>query len=472
MKPFNAPKESLGNLDAQTAATVIAAASDVALIVDRKGVIVDLAFDGEEPSLEVCATWIGQRWIDTVTVESRPKVEQLLSEPSPTSPSRGRHINHPSPPGTDLPLLYVVVPMRRKGRVVAVGRNLEAIAALQQRLVEAQQAMDYELGRLRHGEMRYRLLFQLSTEAALIVDAASHKVVEANPAAGQLLAEDPRRLLGRTFPEGFDAQSRQAIETLLAGVRAAGRADGIRVRSADGAREFALSASLFRQNGDAFFLIRLAPVEAEAQAADLPKARAKLLKLLDKTPDGFVVTGPDGRILTANPAFLELVQLATEAQARNESLERWLGRPGVDLSVLIANLRQHGTIRLFATTVRGEYGAVAEVEISATSVLNGGQPCYGFAIRNVARRLPAEVRTGRELPRSVDQLTELVGRVPLKDLVRETTDVIERLCIEAALDMTGDNRASAAEMLGLSRQSLYVKLRRYGISDDASEDGA
>ena len=62
-------------------------------------------------------------------------------------------------------------------------------------------------------------------------------------------------------------------------------------------------------------------------------------------------------------------------------------------------------------------------------------------------------------------MTELVGRVPLKDLVRETTDIIERMCIEAALKITGDSRASAAEMLGLSRQSLYVKLRRYGIGD-------
>jgi DNA-binding NtrC family response regulator len=65
----------------------------------------------------------------------------------------------------------------------------------------------------------------------------------------------------------------------------------------------------------------------------------------------------------------------------------------------------------------------------------------------------------------VEQLTELVGRVSLKELVRETTDVIERLCIEAALELTSDNRASAAEMLGLSRQSLYVKLRRYGLGD-------
>jgi DNA-binding NtrC family response regulator len=65
----------------------------------------------------------------------------------------------------------------------------------------------------------------------------------------------------------------------------------------------------------------------------------------------------------------------------------------------------------------------------------------------------------------VEQLTELVGRVPLKELVRESTDMIERLCIEAALELTDDNRASAAEMLGLSRQGLYSKLRRHGMGD-------
>ena len=59
-------------------------------------------------------------------------------------------------------------------------------------------------------------------------------------------------------------------------------------------------------------------------------------------------------------------------------------------------------------------------------------------------------------------------------MVRDTTDVIERLSIEAALEITRDNRASAAEMLGLSRQSLYVKLRRYGLADsnrDEADDG-
>jgi len=93
------------------------------------------------------------------------------------------------------------------------------------------------------------------------------------------------------------------------------------------------------------------------------------------------------------------------------------------------------------------------------------RPSLGFTIRDVGRRLTGDARSKKELPRSVGQLTELVGRVPLKDIVGETTDMIEQLCIEAALELTHDNRASAAEMLGLSRQSLYVKLRRYGVGD-------
>jgi hypothetical protein len=70
----------------------------------------------------------------------------------------------------------------------------------------------------------------------------------------------------------------------------------------------------------------------------------------------------------------------------------------------------------------------------------------------------------------VGELTELVGRVPLKDIVSETTDLIEQLCIEAALQMTQGNRASAAQLLGLSRQSLYVKLNRFGLAGGATPD--
>lgn len=465
MKSFKTPRKSLAGLDVDTTATLIAAAADVALVVDRKGRICDLAFGSDELAMALDGEWQGQPWLDTVTIESRPKVETLLKGNDTDKPVRWRQLNHETAGGVSIPVMYTAVKLGDDGRMLAIGRDLRPMANLQQRLIEAEQSLERDYSRLRHAETRYRLLFQVASEPVLIIDATTEKVVDANPAAAQLLGETVRRLVGRGFPEGFDAESTRALAELLATVRATGRGDEVRVRLASGERSFLAAASLFRQDNSSHFLLRLSPLRGDSTLARAANASTRLAEVMERLPDGLVVTAPDGRILTANRSFLDLVQLATEEQARNESLERWLGRPGVDLGVLIANLRQHGSVRLFATTVRGEYGATAEVEISAVSVPDAVQPCLGFTIRDVGRRRAGEVRALRELPRSVEQLTELVGRVSLKDLVRETTDVIERLCIEAALDLTRDNRASAAEMLGLSRQSLYVKLRRYGLGD-------
>jgi transcriptional regulator PpsR len=319
----------------------------------------------------------------------------------------------------------------------------------------------------------------MTSDAVLIVDGASQKVMDSNSAAGRMFGAPAGRGGTWRVTQVFSEETARSVELLLAGVSASGRADDVRARLLAGDREVVVSASLFRDDGGVFCLVRIAALEADLAGTIISKARSKLLKLMEGSPDGFVVTGYDGRVLTANTAFLQLAQLPNEDQARGEALDRWLGRTGVDLEILIANLRRHGSVRLFGTTIRGELGESSEVEISATTVMNGGQPCFGFAIRDVGRRLPGDSRGNqdgdlarqRRLAPPLDHLSELIGRVALKDLVREATDVIERLCIEAALELTSDNRASAAEVLGLSRQSLYVKLRRYGLGP-LSPEGA
>lgn len=472
MNASQALSKSLSGLDPESAATLVAVSADVTLIVGPDGVIRDVALGNEDMEGAGLEKLRGKAWVDTVTPESRAKVEALLHDAGNASATGWRQVNHPSPGGPDIPVLYSAMRVGQDGRIVAVGRDLRAIAALQQRLLDAQQSMERDYSRLRHVETRYRLLFQLTAEPVLILDAASQKVIEANPAALQLFGGEASKVVGHGFPTPgmFGAEGNHALEALLSGVRSSGRGENVHLRLAQSGGEFNATATLFRQESSALLLVRLAPVSGTGGGTTISDSRWQLLKVAEHSPDAFVVIGADGRILTANPAFLDLAQLATEEQARGEPLERWLGRPGVDLSVLMANLRQHGSVRLFPTTLRGEFGSTSEVEISAVRVLSGELPCFGFTIRNVGRRLGADApRATRQLPRSVEQLTELIGRVSLKDLVRETTDVIERLCIEAALELTGDNRASAAEMLGLSRQSLYVKLRRYGLVDAGSD---
>jgi transcriptional regulator PpsR len=472
VKQFSVAKKWFDNLDAGTAGKLITAASDVALVVSdaAHGVIRDVSFGSNELAAEVSDDWVGKTWADTVTADSKQKVEALLRDSSTAGMPRWRMVNHRSEGGVDVPVLYASMQLNSAGNVVAFGRSMRPMATLQQQLVSAQQSMEREYLKLRQAEARHRLLFQVAAEAVLIIDAASRKIMEANPSAGQLLAENSKRLVGRTFPEGFDAAGTEALQGLMGAVRATGRTDTVTVKSADGKREYTASASLFREERSSFFLVRLAILDGKGNAPALTTRESRVLDIVSSAPEGFVVTDLNGRVQFANRAFLDLAQLATEEQSRNESLERWLGRPGVDFNLLTAQLREHGSLRLFATQLRGEFGSSVDVEICAVSVVDGEDPCLGFTIRDVGQRVTFDRQVSRDKPRSVAQLTELVGRVPLKDLVRESTDMIEKLCIEAALEITRDNRASAAEILGLSRQSLYAKLRRYGLGELAAAD--
>jgi transcriptional regulator PpsR len=455
-------ERSIATLGPEATASLIAATADVALLIDETGVIRDVNLGGEGFVPEGHRKWIGRTWAETVTVESKAKVQELLHDAGKRQARRWRQVNHPGQRGPDLPVLYSAIPVGREGSVVAIGRDLRAMAALQQQLIEAQQSMERDYLRLRHLETRYRLLFQMGSEPVVVVDAATQRVVEANPAAVRLIGESSRKLVGRQIGECFTVRTRPAVLALLTRVQSTGRTEEVEARIAGGQQPLSVSASTFRQDSGTMVLIRLSRPDG-ADTSDSNVQRSMLLRSLEALPDGFVVTDVQGRILTANAAFVELTQLNGVEPLRGQSLDRWLGRSGVDLSVLMTNLRQQGVVRLFATTMSGQHGGSTPVEISAVYVGGDEHSCLGFMVRDVGRRLNPGLDGSRELPRSVGDLTRLVGRVPLKDIVGETTDLIEKMCIEAALGLTHDNRASAAEMLGLSRQSLYVKLRRYGV---------
>ena len=479
---FKAPRKALDGLAAETVAGLVTAAADIVLVLDRRGIIRDMAFGSEELAADLAGDWIGQPMGGVVCVDSQPKIALLLGEvDSPAPPPRARHANHPLPGGGTVAISWSLRRLGDSNQMLALGRDLRVLAGMQQRLIEAEQSLERDYSRLRLAEARYRLLLQSSAEPIVVVDLGTQKVVEANPMAARLLGEDARQIVGKPFAEQLDAVSGRALPEWFAALRAAGRAEPLRARLAHERRECRLPALIFRQENSSHALLRIEAIgpagatqrppngHADGQVSAGVSGRSRITEMFDRLPDAMVVTDADGRILELNRAYIDIAQLATEEQALGESLERWLGRSGVDLGVLLANLRESGELRQFATRLRGDLGGSAEVEISATRLGAPEDPAFGFALR---RRRAAEGRSPRALTRSVEQLTELVGRVSLKELVRETTDVIERLCIEAALELTRDNRASAAEMLGLSRQSLYVKLRRYGLGDlEAGEGG-
>lgn len=458
----------LGRLAPEVAGSLITAASDIALVLDRDGIILDVSLGSEELRREGHEAWIGKAWADVVTVESRPKVRDLIANAGNEGSIQFREINHPSAAGSDLPVRYSAMQVGEDGTIIALGRDLRNFTHLQQRLVEAQQAMEREYARLRMAETRYRMLFHIASEPVVIVDAGSLRVIESNPAAQRQLELASDRLNNTSILACMTPDSAEALQTMLRALQSTGRAEETEVALLASGRRFRVSASAFRQDNAGYLLVRLTPLSGTENPGDTVTSR--VLGVLEKFPDGFVVISPELTILEANRAFLDLAQLATKQQALGEPLERWLGRPGIDLPLLMVTLTEHGVVRNFTTIIRGAFGSAEEVEVSAVPALTGETPSYGFVVRSLGVRTALEGHRGRSLPRSVEHLTELVGRVSLRDLVRETTDVIEKLCIEAALELSKDNRASAANMLGLSRQSFYAKLRRYGLGD-LDDDG-
>ncbi|MEM8772440.1 MAG: transcriptional regulator PpsR [Pseudomonadota bacterium] len=455
---FKSPKRFLAGLDPAIAAKVVASAADVALIVDD-GIIKDIALGNYDLSKEgYGASWRGKKWIETVTIESRPKIEELLKTTAKASP-HWRQVNHPSASGADIPIRYTAVKTGPKGRLVALGRDLRSVSALQQRLVEAHQGLERDYDRLRDAEAQYQTLFHTVAEPVLIVDAETYEIEDANPAADRHFSALPHSLIGASLFDPFEKKAKRAIEVAVADALANGSAISNLLRSRnDGA--WKLSVSPFRQDDETHLIVRVLAEGARDSAAS-----AELMGVLENIPDGLVVASQELFIAHVNKAFSDMTRLSGNRQAIGRRLDDFLGRSGTDVNVLMSSMRNHGFVRNFATVLRDQFGAEERVEVSAVAAPVGDGEVYGFSIRNVARRLEAGPRIGEELPSSVDQLTGLVGKVSLKEIVRESTDLIEKLCIEAALEITEDNRASAAEMLGLSRQGLYSKLKRFGFDE-------
>ncbi len=339
--------------------------------------------------------------------------------------------------------------------------DLRSESNLRQQLVNAQRTLEQDYWSNRRLEARYRRMLEMVAEGFIVVDDLSGRVLEANGVATTLLELEEGALVGRIFPVGLDTEGARALVELQREARSTTGVVQGRVTTDSGE---ALDAGItcLRQGNETRLLLRLAATSDKTQnegAADTS---------FQSSPDGILITDSTGVVVAANGAYLEMAGIQDAEQATGRRADRWLGRSIVDLDVLLGNIQPDKPLQLFSSVLRTEFGTRIDIELSAVQVERLGQSSILMFIRDVGRRIDAEQTTEVHLPRSIEQITGRVGRVPLKQLVRESTDVIEALCIEAALKLTQDNRAAAAELLGLSRQSLYTKLRRFDIGD--SED--
>jgi hypothetical protein len=138
--PHPADLDVLAAWAPELADTFVALSCDIALVVDADGRIASLAQHEGQPIAP--PAWIGAEWTATVAPDSRSKIEQILVDVVNTGHARRREINHPDALGGPVPVAYSAARLGERGPTLAIGHDLRAQAALQQRFVAAQEALE------------------------------------------------------------------------------------------------------------------------------------------------------------------------------------------------------------------------------------------------------------------------------------------------------------------------------------------
>ena len=146
-QPDHAELALLAQYEPELARAFASLACDIAMVVDREGTITAIAHNEARSLASVSEGWLGRLLGDTVTPQTRHKVDKLLADVGTTGIGRRREVNLlRSSGGTagdeEIPVAYTALRLGAEGPALAVGQDLRALVRMQQRFVRVQQELE------------------------------------------------------------------------------------------------------------------------------------------------------------------------------------------------------------------------------------------------------------------------------------------------------------------------------------------
>lgn len=430
----------------ELAQTFVSLSSDIALVLDETGVIKSVAQSGPQPVAPSAAQWVGRSWADTVSGPMRRKVEALLSDVATSGLARRREIYHAGAGGADVPVAYTAIRLGRNGPVIAVGRDLRAIAAIQQRFLDAQQDMERGYWKARHAESQERQLHHVLTDAVIVLDAQTLQVLSANRAAQSRLAP-AAALVGRDIAACFDARSQGPVRELLVTARTHGRPVELRARLQGDPVTSSVAATPFRAGDEQRLLVRL------RSASPPPEPAAGSFER-----EAAAVTDSAGRILTCDAAFIALLEATDDTALVGRSVADWLGDSPALVDGLLNEVRRSGLAEREAMSLRVQ--SPVSVRVAASWLTEGDQECVGLVLQVAEPGIAALGEAQAAFAEAWTRLTDQLGSSPLPTMLRQATALAEQHFIRMALQRAQGDPKRAAQSLGISGDSLARRRRR------------
>lgn len=444
---------ALSDLNADDVRSLIVAIADLAILTSPSGAVQEVFGRPETVQTLDAGRWRGKSLDEVMDPACARKLRQ--SPPISTNPVR---VSYSTPDGDDIEFAYSPVLLGSSGCTLMVGRDESRVAALQYRLLEQHRTAGERLENQKHSEAQYRKLFTIGAEPVMVVDGDAGKIADMNASAAALLDVDPGTKIGRQFSTLVQASDRSRLRALFAAAAATRATEAALLTLASGEK---VTIRATRGPGDgAMLLIQLDASQNQSSAPD--ESQKGILDLIRLASEAVVIVDEQGVIGWANAAFADMVRSGSGAGVVGQNLETYLDAKDLDLGVVLANLRRHGEIKQLPAAMRNAAGDGLDVELSAVTIAHADGDEFGFSIRRVTTQATATDQTGGET--AIDALWGQLGKAPLRELVNEEIAGVEKNLIRAALDLNKGNRSATARLLGLSRQSLYSKLERYGIS--------
>lgn len=445
--------ESLSEWAPELARAMVCLGGDIALVIDDSGVVQRVDQRTSTPLACDAHAWVGQPWAQTVTHECKGKVERLIAEASTTCAARKREVNHSSEGGVTVPVAYTAIRLGTRGPILAVGRDLGLSAALQQKFMGAQQEMERNYTQARQAEARYRLLFQVATDAVIVVDGSTLSIIEANQSASELFDVPIGQVVGQSAAFGFERYSRDTVMAALTTALNSGQSTETRAKLLGRISSTSVTATPFRVIDSQQLLVRIRTTGQLGSSANLG---ATLARLVDSASDGVAVTDLEGAVLVANPAFLKIVQSSTEAAVRGRPLSDWLSLPNEPFAELLARVGREGMRAYTPSKVLAQDALIKSAEVAATLLSEIDPPCIGFSIRLALTTEPEAAVSVAALPMqaAVQVLCDQVGSAALPELMQRASEILQRNFIRMAMERAGADLNKAASMLGINRQQL------------------
>ncbi len=458
------PDKLFAELSGKELSQIARTSADISFVLDDLGSIQSFYSDNKYLAKQITDDLIGKKWSEVVEPDSRTKVQRLLDDASPDTITKFRQINMiGNERNVALPMMCASIKTSSNQKIIVIGRDITEVSRLQQNLVSAQKEICQNYLQISQLEERFQSIFEIGTESIVIVKADDeYPIVEMNRNAIKQLLLAKSNCIGKSLLSLLPANELSNTKNFLQGVQDTDEPSILKTLLRNGAA-IQISATSFTNVRIPYLLLNLMPLDL-AKASSLLESDSLTIKAIENNAYGFVVCTPEGLILKANKAFNKLSATRGEQDLIGTNIRNYLGPETTDFDLMMQSLNGKASSQSCISSINNVSSSIKLVDISAVSV---AQPhaCIGMIFRQVDSRQNKGARIDKKLVRSSQELSMLVGKVPLKDILAETTDLIEQLCIKAALDLTQDNRVSASEILGLSRQSLYIKLRKYGLVD-------